>query len=178
MFNGFHDRFTKVLDKNAPFKLLSHKRSKLAHKPWISKGILASIRNKQKMYKTHFNCGSEIAKTSYKAYANKLTKVKCLAKKLYFHSELENCKGDGSKIWDLLYSLLPSKKNKQCPKTLEVGGDITHDPKLIALQFCEHFSTIPDSHFIWLTSETGRARSGKMIRFRSGLELVIILTRS
>ena len=102
VFNDFHDRFTKVLDKNAPFKLLSRKRSKLAHKPWISKGILASIQNKQKMYKTHFIGGSEIAKTSYKAYANKLTKVKCLAKKLYFHSELENCKGDGRKIWDLL----------------------------------------------------------------------------
>ena len=142
VFNDFHDRFTKVLDKNAPFKLLSRKRSKLAHKPWISKGILASIQNKPKMYKTHFIGGSEIAKTSYKAYANKLTKVKCLAKKLYFHSELENCKGDGRKIWDLLYSLLPSKKNKQCPKTLEVGGDITHDPKLIAQKFCDHFSTI------------------------------------
>ena len=49
VFNDFHDRFTKVLDKNAPFKLLSRKRSKLAHKPWISKGILASIQNKQKM---------------------------------------------------------------------------------------------------------------------------------
>ena len=46
----------------------------------------------QKMYKTHFIGGSEIAKTSYKAYANKLTKVKCLAKKLYFHSELETVK--------------------------------------------------------------------------------------
>ena len=112
VFNDFHDRFTKVLDKNAPFKLLSRKRSKLAHKPWISKGILASIRNKQKMYKTHFIGGSEIAKMSYKAYANKLTKVKCLVKKLYFYRELENCKGDGRKIWDLLYSLLPSKKKQ------------------------------------------------------------------
>ena len=54
------------------------------------------------MYKTHFIGGGEFAKTSYKAYANKLTKVKCLAKKLHFHSELENCKGDGRKIWDLL----------------------------------------------------------------------------
>ena len=62
------------------------------------------------MYKTHCIGGSEISKTSYKAYGNKLTKVKCLAKKLYFHSELENCKGDGRKIRDLLYSLLPSKK--------------------------------------------------------------------
>ena len=142
VFNDFHNRFTKVLDKNTPFKLLSLKRSKLAHKPWISKEILASIQNKQKMCETHFIGGSEIAKTSYKAYANKLTKVKCLAKKLYFHSELENCKDDARKIWDLLYSLLPSKKNKQCPETLEVGGGITHDPQLIAQQFCDHCNTI------------------------------------
>ena len=142
MFKDFHDRFKKVLDKNAPFKLLSRKRSKLAHKLWISKGILASIQNKQKMYKTHFIGGSEIAQTSYKAYTNNLTKVKSLAKKLYFQSKLENCKDDGRKIWDLLYSLLLSKKTKKCPKTLEVSGDITHDPKLIAQQFCDLFSTV------------------------------------
>ena len=49
-----------------------------------------------------------------------------------------------------IYSTLfcPVKKNKQCPKTLEVGGDITHDPKLIAQQFCDHFSTIALTLFV------------------------------
>ena len=43
-----------------------------------------------------------------------------------------------------IYSTLfcPVKKNKQCPKTLKISGEITHDPKLIAQQFCDHFSTI------------------------------------
>ena len=81
------------------------------------------------MCKAHFVGGS------------KLTKVKSLAKKLYFHSELVNCNSDGCKTWNLLY-FLPSKKTKLCPKTLEVNGDITHDPKLIAQQFSDHFSTI------------------------------------
>ena len=44
-----------------------------------------------------------------------------------------------SRIYSTLFC--PVKKNKQCPKTLEVSGDITHDPKLIAQQFCDHFST-------------------------------------
>ena len=136
VFQDFRDRLTKVLDKNFLFKMLSRKRSKRAHKPWISKEILVSIRNKQNIHKTHFIGGSEIAKTLYKTYANKLTK------KLYFHSELKNCKSDGRKTWDLVYSLLPSKKNKQCPKTSEVNSDITHDPKLIAQQFGDRFSTI------------------------------------
>ena len=103
---------------------------------------MASIRNKQKMYKTHFIGGSKIAKTLYEAYANKLNKVKCLAKKLYFQSELENCKGDGRKTWDLSYSLKSRKKQQQCPKTLEVNSDVTHDPKLIARKFGDHFSAI------------------------------------
>ena len=122
--------------------MLSRKQSKLAHKPWISKEVLASTRNKQKMYKTHFIGGSEIAKTLYEAYANKLSKVKCLAKKLYFQSELKNCKGDSRKTWDLRYSLTSSKKKQQCPKTLEVNSDVTHDPKLIARKFGDHFSAI------------------------------------
>ena len=42
--------------------MLSRKRCKLADKPWISKGILVKIRNKQKMYKTHFISGSEMVK--------------------------------------------------------------------------------------------------------------------
>ena len=33
VFKVFHDRFMKVLDKNAPFKMLSRKQSKLAPKP-------------------------------------------------------------------------------------------------------------------------------------------------
>ena len=41
-----------------------------------------------------------------------------------------------------IYSTLFCPVKKQCPKTLEVDGDITHDPKLIAQQFCDHFSTI------------------------------------
>ena len=79
---------------------------------------------------------------SHKDYTNKSHKNKGSDKKLYFHSELVNCKGDGRKTWYLLYFLLPSKKTKHCPNTLQVNGDITHDPKLIAQQFGNHFGTI------------------------------------
>ena len=44
---------------------------------------------------------------------------------------------------NLRFTLLSfAQQKKQCPKTLEVGGDITHDPNLIAQQFCDRFSTI------------------------------------
>ena len=84
---------------------------------------------------------NETAKTLSKAYAKKLTNVECqiVWQKNYIFKA--SCKGEGRKTWILLCFLLPGKETKQCPKTLEDSGDITHDPKFIAQQFGDHFST-------------------------------------
>ena len=72
------------------------------------------------MFKSHYVGDNKIAKKLHKAYANKLTTVKRWAKKLYFQSELENCKDGGRKTWDLRYSLLPCKKTNNVLKLNQV----------------------------------------------------------
>ena len=59
---------------HAPLKVLSQKQRKLKLKPWITKGILVTIKKKHKLYKSHFLNGSDVHKQFYKKYANKLTK--------------------------------------------------------------------------------------------------------
>ena len=84
----------------------------------------------------------------YKTYANKLAKVKSLAKKLYFAQELSNCKGDGRKIWEVIRTIIPSnstKKSKMTPNELDIDGSLVQNPKSIADEFCNHFSNIADS---------------------------------
>ena len=44
--------FKDVLDHHAPLKRLSRREAKISSKPWISKGILNSIRTKNKLYKS------------------------------------------------------------------------------------------------------------------------------
>ena len=143
-FAKFVDIFKSVVDKHAPFKLLSHRQSKFMLKPWITKGIKISIPKKQKMYKSHYLEGKEVAKFLYKSYANKLTKIKNAAKKSYFGSELHNCKNNIRKIWDINKSLLPKKTAKQTIQMLEASdGIVVHDPvKLIAKHFGDYFSTV------------------------------------
>ena len=135
-FNNVFDYFTnfykRIVDQHAPIKCLSRKKQRLQNKPWISKGILISIRNKQKMYKTHFLQGSNVFKVIYKTYANKLTKVKSLAKKLYIAREFSNCKGDGRKMWEAVKTLIPSnstKKSKATPSELRIDGSLIQNPK-------------------------------------------------
>ena len=66
---------------------LTRKQQKLINKPWISRGILKSIKTKQKLYLSHFVNGNSEQKQLYKKYANELTKVKFAAKKLYYQDK-------------------------------------------------------------------------------------------
>ena len=44
----------KIVDKHALIKLASQSKQRQLNKPWLNKGILKSVKRKQKMYRTHF----------------------------------------------------------------------------------------------------------------------------
>ena len=68
---------------------LSQKQKKLLSKPWITKGILASIRNKQKMHVTHFKICDIKQKTFYKKYSNTLNKIKIKSRKMHYEKNIK-----------------------------------------------------------------------------------------
>ena len=81
--------FNSVLDKHAPKRLMSRKEKRLSDKPWITRGILKSIKTKNKLFKKYFKSKQGISndkKVLYKKYLNKLTHVKNLAKRNYYES--------------------------------------------------------------------------------------------
>ena len=53
-FNRMVNYFSDVINNHAPLQTLSRKKKRLQQKPWIIKGLLTSIKNKQKFYKTYF----------------------------------------------------------------------------------------------------------------------------
>ena len=81
IFDHFLQLLTNTITLYAPMRKLTRKQQKLINKPWISRGILKSIKTKQKLYLSHFVNGNLEQKQLYKKYANKLTKVKFAAKK-------------------------------------------------------------------------------------------------
>ena len=97
LFNNFHSIITQTIDKHAPLKKLTRKQQRLQRRPWITKGILISIKRKQRMHKTHYINGSTLGKYLYKKYSNLLTRVKKLAKKIYFHCKIEEYKHNPKK---------------------------------------------------------------------------------
>ena len=66
----------KIVDKHAPVKLASQSKQRQLNKPWLTKGILKSVKRKQKMYRTHF-LSKDLQKIGeYKHYAAILSHLK------------------------------------------------------------------------------------------------------
>ena len=82
-FECFIDKIKEISDKNIPMKKLSKSQLKLKSKPWITKGILKSIRHKNNLYKIlcRSNFSNKHQVKEYKVYRNKLTKIKTISKK-------------------------------------------------------------------------------------------------
>ena len=58
-FQTFIDIFTDAINLHAPYRRTTRKEKKLKEKPWLTKGLLKSIKQKNKIYKkflNHSNC--------------------------------------------------------------------------------------------------------------------------
>ena len=112
IFHQFLQLLPNSITLHAPMRKLTRKQQKLLNKLWsnnyskaylaISCNVLKSIKTKQKMYLSHFIKGNSEQKQLYKKYANKLTKVKFAAKKLFYQDKLETSKNSTSEIWRII----------------------------------------------------------------------------
>jgi len=80
-FTKLVECISEVIEKHAPLQRASRKQKRIQQNPWLTKGLLISIKNKQKLHKTLFLNGNDFERSLYKKYANKLTRVKNLSKK-------------------------------------------------------------------------------------------------
>ena len=109
-------------------------------KPWISKGVFTSIRNKQQLYKSHYLNGSGEKRSYYKRYANLSTKIKSATKKSYFGTQLKLHSNNPAKMWKTLRELLPSKKQHfDASMSIKINDAIFSDLEQITHAFNEFF---------------------------------------
>ena len=97
IFNSFINIVKTAIDNYAPLKKLSRRQCKLKLKPWITRGLLISIKHKQKLYLFHFINGNTEKRNFYKKYANKLNKIKFISKQTYYQDELYKSKNNSFK---------------------------------------------------------------------------------
>lgn len=105
------DNLLSVYDRHAPMHKASKQQRKRLQKPWISDAILVSIKRKQKLFKTHLMSKDPRKIREYKAYSNRLNRIKELAKKNYLTKKFEMNKDNVKYTWELIGTLISKKKS-------------------------------------------------------------------
>ena len=134
------DHISQIANKYAPLKQLPRSKQKQFSKPWITDGMLKSIKTKQKMYSTHFLCKSPKKIQQYKIYANKLNKLKSISKDNYYTNQFTKCKNNLKGTWKLIGTIIKWKTKGQCYPTKIIRHNKTYTKQRdIANQLKKHF---------------------------------------
>ena len=105
-----------ALNKHAPLRPMSRREKRPSQKPWISKGILNSIKIKKKLFKTHYGSNDPDKKLFYKQCKNKLTHIKSLAKRCYYENLIKENQGNSYRTWSIIGELIDYKSKKRKSK--------------------------------------------------------------
>ena len=133
-----------IVNKHAPLKRATNSKMKQLNKPWLTQGLLKSIKRKQRMYKSHF-CSKNLMKIKeYKQYSNLLNKMKAKAKDKYYNQYFQLCRENLKETWKLIGTIIKRKAKVQS----NYSSRIIRNTKVytnefdIANQFNQHFTTI------------------------------------
>ena len=111
-FNFFYKNYYDILNTMAPLKKMTHNEQRLKLRPWISKGILKSIKVRNSLYKQMAINNSPEITSKYKQYRNLIVTLQKRSKELYYKSFFEKNKNDVKKTWKGIKNILSvSKKN-------------------------------------------------------------------
>ena len=135
----FISEYTELINKHIPQATISSKEARINSKPWISKGILTSIKAKDKLFNKCYKRNKIKLIDKYKKYRNKLTAIIKAAKKHYFHSQLLIHNNNPAKTRQTINTILEKHKKYKTPiKQLEMPNE-----QLVSngADICEVFNT-------------------------------------
>ena len=133
-----------IVNKHAPLKKATNSKMKQLSKPWLTQGLLKSIKRKQKMYKSHFISKNPMKVKDYKHYSNLLNKMKAKAKEKYYNQYFQLYKENLKETWKLIGTIIKRKVKVQSNYSSRIirNNKVYTNELDIANQFNQHFTTI------------------------------------
>ncbi len=140
----FMATFLSILDKHAPMKTVSIPYKSIIRVAWMTSGLLASCRTRNKLYTLcHRQSKDHESYIKYVTYCKSLTSLKKIATENYYHGLLETHKNDIRKTWNIMNSIIGRTRNKtSIPSTFIVNGREETNELAIANSFCDYFTNI------------------------------------
>ena len=134
---NFFNITNSILGKYAPLKQVTKKDMKTQSRPWITKGILISIRKKVKIHskslKAKHQTRKEALNQEYKIYKNLLTNITKKSKENVHKQYFKDNKNNLINVWKRnKETILIKKTNKPHLNCLKIGKEYSTDSKKMA----------------------------------------------
>ena len=144
MTENFHTKLCEEIERFCPRIVRSINYSKLRREPWITNGILRSIKKAKTLYKdTLVDKCTDTAIRKYKRYNCMLQRIKRQAKRKYYFDECSEFRNNTKNLWQTINSLCGKQNDKTnvvtCLKINDVRNYIANS---IANEFSAHFATV------------------------------------
>ena len=141
-YSNFQNEIINVINIHAPIKTLSKRECKLEIKPWITKGIRKSIKEKNKYYKHFLKTGDKFHYHRYKSYRDKLNHLIRSNKKQHYNKYFEYNKLNIKKMWSKINFLLHKNNTDNNITSIITKNGLTNDKQLISNEFNKFYTTV------------------------------------
>ena len=130
-----------------PWRKLNKKELRLQLKPWLTQGILNSIKRRDKLLRKYIGASDPTRKeelhNEYRKLRNKITALIRASKKTHYKQYFaENCENI-KKTWIGINNIINIRAtNANAPNSMLIDNDLKSNPKDIAEGFNAYFSSI------------------------------------
>ena len=145
-WNEVAEELITSTDNHVPEKTLKLGRKSLIRDPWITTGILRSLRWQKQLYKEILLSNNDVSTFRYRSYHNCLHKIIRSNRQHYLHDKCKEYRQNGRKLWQLINRLIGRENNKHNTiESLKVDNLIKYDSESITKSFNDFFSTVGES---------------------------------
>ena len=143
-------KINHLIDKYAPLRKITRTEFKQTRKPWITNGILASIKNKDKLYHKYVHAKDICIRTNlhaeYKILKNRINDLIFYSKKDYYSKYFNEYSNNIKKVWQGIKGIINIKtKDQNSPNCIETKNELLTDNTKITNEFNNYFSTVADN---------------------------------
>ena len=139
-----HNKLVEKIDYYVPFRTHTINYKNLRREPWLTAGILHSIKHSKKLYsKSIRSDAKETEIKEYKEYNRLLQKLKRASKKNFYGCKCIEFKNNTKKLWKIINEVSGKSNNKDnLIDSLKVDNLHVYESQKIANTFGNYFATV------------------------------------
>ena len=146
-FNTFMMVLNNGLDLFMPIKTKVIKPKNVIREPWVSKGLLRSVRKCKKLFKTSMISNQKVDKIKYTEYRNQLNKIKRTARHTYYDKFFTENAFNLKKSWKVLNKLIGRTNDKSgIPNFITVNSSKIYNAQDMCNEFNKFFAGIGEKY--------------------------------